>query len=122
MTWWQREFCEALEQAPRYLYEPYMSRVVRAGERLLLTYRALGELAKGSTPPAWNILRKTHTFDHMLRDLQRDRLNPRFFSGWCDEGLMGKVVQMAGGQSFRQASSNVIQAWWPMFVERQRSA
>ena len=120
IAYWQRELAESMEQAPRYLFGQFLDRVSRAGDEFLTLYVSFCLEFKAAEPPRWKALRKLHPFVHMMEDLALDRLNPRFFAGWTDESLMGKVVHMAYGQNMRSAPLNVLTAWWPMFVESHR--
>ena len=120
MAWAQNELVEALEEAPRYLVEPYHSRVVRAGELFKEVFAALAEPALDEGRKQWKYLRKFHPFLHLLDDMASERLNCRYWSCWTDETLMGQVITMISDQDVRTATLNVLSAWFPMFIERLR--
>ncbi len=120
LAWWQRELCEALEESPRYLIDPYLQRVLAAGHEYLTLYLAFTEEFRDSTPRVWKCLRKLHPLVHLFEDMELDKLNCRFYSGWTDESLMCRVVSMMKGQNPRTASMNVLVSWWPAFVESLR--
>ena len=122
VTWWQHELVESFEQSPRYVVEPFMTRITTAADRFSTMYLSLVEEHKDTSPQVWKPLRKIHTFVHMIEDLQLDKLNPRLFGGWTDESLMGKVVRMVAGQHGTSACSNILVSWFPMFVEQYRAA
>jgi hypothetical protein len=118
LAWCQREISQVLEEAPRYMVEPYLSRFVLASKQFLDLYVSFCEEFKDCH--RWALLRKVHTFAHLVDDVQLDLLNPRYYSGWTDETLMCKVVQMGAGRDCRTLSETVLRSWWPMFVQQFR--
>ena len=117
LVWRQREFLQTIEHAPRYLDDDSIEKIKRAGNDYLERYVSYAK----DQSTAWKLVRKVHTLAHLLEDMATgDRLNCKFFSGWTDETLMGKVITMVEDQDPRQALVNVLTAYWPMYVERAR--
>ena len=119
LAWKQSEFLTALDEAPRYLDDVSIQRIDTAGHDFLDIYVSLCEESSTAGDRRWKLLRKVHPLLHLLEDMcTGDRLNAKFFCGWSDETLMGKVIGMVEDHDSRQAIWNVLSAYWPMYVER----
>jgi hypothetical protein len=121
LAYYQQSFIEALEESGRYLSDDNIERISLACDRLLETYVAFCEEAKAAQVRGWKLVRKVHPLIHLMEDMRADRLNCRFFSGWTDETLMGKVITMVQDQDSRKGLWNALVAYWPMFIERSRA-
>ena len=121
LAWYQREFAESMEQSPRYLNDHQIARITAAGTSFLQCYVSFAEECEATNVCRYKLLRKVHPMMHLLEDMGKDRLNCRFFAGWVDETLMGKVIKMCDAQDSRQAIHNVLCAYWPMYIERARA-
>ena len=102
LGYYQQSFVEELEQAGRYMSDENLDRTSEACDRMIESYVAFCEEAKGDEIRAWKLVRKVHPLMHLVEDMQADRLNARYFSGWVDETLMGKVIGMVEDQDSRQ--------------------
>jgi hypothetical protein len=119
LAWCQRDLCQILEAAPRYMVEPHLSNFTARARMFLDLYLAFAEEFRGTG--RWHCIRKVHTFAHLIDDVGLDKLNPRFYSGWTDETLMHHVVVMSSGKDSRTVSETVLRCWWPMFVQQQNN-
>ena len=64
----------------------------------------------------------TFTSFHVLDDLKVEKLNPRCFSGWCDETFMHHVVEMSSGKELDALPSAVAQGWCVQALARWQSS
>jgi hypothetical protein len=68
-----------LETAGRYLVDPLLTDALTASQNVLNLYVAFGEEALAAGVKRWNLIRKIHTFSHLMMDMEKDHLNCRFF-------------------------------------------
>jgi hypothetical protein len=97
LAWAQQELCEALEEASRYLEEPFSSRVSSAGDHVKRLYMAFVEEAIADNLRHWKILRKIHRTPELppLQLLDRRVLDEQGFT----RGSVGFYFTILGRNS-----------------------
>ena len=121
LAWTTQAFSRALEEAPRYLDDSQASHIHKLGYQFLALYCGLHRINAASGTKVYHMLRKTHTFAHLLDDVLVEKLNPRHFSAWTDETFLHHVVQMCSGKELDGLPAAALLGWCTQAVARWQS-
>jgi hypothetical protein len=114
-------FCRALEEYPRYLEDSQAAHVRDLGYQFLDLFQAMHSVNMQAGQQCYHMLRKVHTFAHLLDDLATEKLNPRTFSGWVDETFMHHIIEMSTGKEMDSLPSAVVRCWCTQALIRWQS-
>ena len=90
--WGLADYFHMLKSHGRFFTEAQAERLSRSGHVFLYMY---SELAKVDEPNSWHIVPKFHQMQHLLLDVLQDKVNPRFFTCFCDEDMVGQMLLVA---------------------------
>ena len=86
------DFYQLLEREPRHLSAASLSELRSLCRALVTSYAALHR----TTPEGrWKMTPKIHLFQHLCEHQAAFWGNPRFFWCYCDEDMVGKMIEVA---------------------------
>ena len=95
-VWSLNEFFTGMREADRFLTDAEIDRLEGAGKLFCLAYQNLSMHAHRRGVLMWNVVPKMHFFCHIIDDLRKERVNPRFNHCFCDEDFVGRIARIAG--------------------------
>ena len=90
--WGMATYFDVLKSGGRFLTNDECHRLDEAGHAFLYLY---SELTRASHDALWRITPKFHQFQHLVLDALEDKCNPRFFTCFGDEDMVGKMLTLS---------------------------
>ena len=102
--WALSTFCWLVDEFGNYLTDNQIRQLQFHGQTFLITYQHLAATSYFQGTCLWSLKPKLHQFQHALKDLWVDRLNPRLY--WCfgDESMIG-ILKRSAAKVHRSTSA-----------------
>jgi hypothetical protein len=92
LMWGLADFQIGMDEYEMFLSDDEAARLYHAGRTFLYTYHMLAVKAFRNNVNMWLIVPKFHYLAHLVMDLPKDLVNPRFYHCFGDEDFVGKIA------------------------------
>lgn len=106
------EFSATLDSSGLYLSQEARCAAADAGYRYLQLFVELARVNLVANRCCYKVRPKLHLFQHILMSLDAGQtINPRLFSCWNDESVVGRIARCARGTHSKDSGRRILQRW-----------
>jgi hypothetical protein len=107
--WGLSTYFNVVKTSGRFFTDDQVALLDRGGHAFLFAYSALA--AKQANPTLWHHVPKHHHFHHLVLDSAVDRMNPRYFTCFSDEDLIGQTLRVARRSHASTVVEHTVSFW-----------